>query len=478
MVYIAKTYFRRVFLGFGLFIALSEITMAQAEPFAISADETYALARDAYLYAYPLVLMDITMRQVTNVPDATSVPMRAPVNQFAHFRKYPDAEARDVVRFNFDTLYSFAWLDVGKEPVVLSVPDSAGRYYLTPMLDMWTDVFAVPGSRTTGGKAGNFAIASPNWRGKLPNGVELIRAPTPVVWIMGRTQTNGPDDYDNVHKVQDAYKLTPLSRWGKKYAPPEKSSTDPAVDDQTPPLVQVNNMSGVDLLKRFSQLLKKHPPHGNDYPILFRMRRLGLQPGHEFDLSKLDPATTNVINAAAKDVIADLQQVVAQGKLGATVNGWNYIMEGIGTYGTAYRMRALVAMAGLGANLPEDAIYPNAFVDADGNPTSGEHAYVLRFEKGKLPAANAFWSLTMYDKDGFQVPNPINRFAIGDRDKLAFNADGSLDIYIQHESPGQDKESNWLPAPKSPFQVMMRMYSPKPEALRDGPGLPPIKKVQ
>ncbi|MGR9085931.1 MAG: DUF1254 domain-containing protein [Gammaproteobacteria bacterium] len=471
-------YFRKALLGYGLFIALGGATAAPATQPTLSADETYALAKDAYLYAYPLVLMDITMRQTTNVPDATSVPMRAPINQFAHFREYPKADARDVVRFNFDTLYSFAWLDVSKDPIVLSVPDTGGRYYLTPMLDMWTDVFAVPGTRTTGGMAGNFAIVPPNWQGKLPKGVELIRAPTPLVWIMGRTQTNGPDDYDNVHKVQDAYRLTPLSRLGKPYTPPKTSPTDPTVDNQTPPLVQVKNLSGVELLTRFSQLLKKHPPHGNDYPILFRMRRLGLQPGHDFDAGTLDPAMTEAINRAAKEAIIDLQQVVAQGKLGETVNGWNYAVAGMGTYGTDYRMRAIVAMAGLGANLPEDAIYPNAFVDADGNPTSGKYAYVLHFEKGKLPAANAFWSLTMYDTDGFQVPNPNNRFAIGDRDKLAFNADGSLDLFIQHGSPGKEKESNWLPAPKGPFQVMMRMYSPKPEVLRDGPGLPPIKKIQ
>ncbi|MFA6914946.1 MAG: DUF1254 domain-containing protein [Parachlamydiales bacterium] len=444
----------------------------------LTADEIKSLAREVYLYAYPIVLMDITMKQVTNVPDANSIPMRAPVNQFAHFRKYPDASSKDVVRFNFDTLYSFAWLDVSKEPIVLSVPDTDGRYYLVPMLDMWTDVFAVPGTRTTSGKAGNFAIASPNWQGKLPDGVELIRAPTPVVWIMGRTQTNGPDDYEQVHKVQNSYRLTSLSQWGKNPVQLAKSPTDPSIENNTPPLVQINKMTGVELLNRFAQLLKIHPSHGNDYPILFRMRLLGIQPGQEFDLAKLDPLTAQAINTAAKEAIADLQQVIAQGKLGEIINGWNYTLGGMGTYGTDYRMRAMVAMAGLGANLPEDAIYPNAFIDGDGNPTTGEHIYVLHFEKGKLPAANAFWSLTMYDKEGFQVPNPINRFAIGDRDKLTFNADGSLDINIQHESPGKNKESNWLPAPKGPFQVMLRMYSPKPEVLRGELTIPPIKKIR
>ncbi len=456
------------------------VASALAEPRDdLTPADARAIAREAYLYAYPLVLMDLTMRQATNVPDADSVPMRAPVNQFAHFREYPKADARDVVRFNFDTLYSFAWLDVSEEPMVLSLPDMGDRFYLMPMLDLWTDVFAVPGTRTTGNKAGNFAIAAPDWQGELPAEMALIRAPTPVVWVMGRTQTNGPDDFENVHQVQDAYKLTPLSRWGNGFTPPAKSPVDPGVDNQTDPLTQVNRLSGVELLTRFSQLLQNHPPHANDYPILHRMSRLlGLEPGKPFDASQLDAATIDAINTAAKEAIADLRQIVSEGKLGETEDGWNYTLQGIGTYGTDYRMRAMVAMAGLGANLPQDAIYPNAIHDADGHPTSGEHAYVLHFKQGKLPAVDAFWSLTMYDMDGFQVPNPINRFAIGDRDNLKFNQDGSLDIFIQHQSPGEDKKSNWLPAPEGRFQVMIRMYSPQAEVLRQGPKLPPLRKVR
>lgn len=444
---------------------------------ALSEQNVQAIARDAYVYAYPIVLMDVTRRQVTNVPDATSVPMRAPVNQFAHFRSYPDANAKDVVRFNFDTLYSFAWLDLSREPIVLSLPDTSGRYYLVPMLDMWTDVFAVPGSRTTQGKAGNFAIVPPGWSGNLPNGVERIAAPTPTVWVMGRTQTNGPADYANVHKVQDSYKLTPLSAWGQAYAPPQRVATDPSIDDKTPPLEQVNRMDGITMLTRLAGLLKSHPPHPNDYPILYRMRQIGIEPGRDFDASKLDPAIVRAINNAAKDALADLVSSVP--KQVTPVNGWNTGTENIGTYGTSYKRRAVIALAGLGANLPEDAIYPTAFTDAAGQPLTGSNNYVIRFEKGQLPPADAFWSITMYDKSGFQVPNPINRFAIGDRDKLAFNTDGSLDIYVQAESPGPDKESNWLPAPKgAPFEPSMRIYSPRREALDGTWSPPPIRRVE
>jgi hypothetical protein len=201
--------------------------MDQLKEYAIQSMRS--LIREVYLYAYPLVLMETTKNQATNVLDNISIPMRAPINQFCHFRQYPLVNARDVVRFNFDTLYSFAWLDVSKEPIILSVPDTSGRYYLIPMLDMWTDVFAVPGTRTTEGKAGNFAIVAPHWQGDLPKGVELIRAPTQVVWVMGRTQTNGPKDYENVHKVQDSYLLTPLSKWGLPYGYPLNREMNPDI---------------------------------------------------------------------------------------------------------------------------------------------------------------------------------------------------------------------------------------------------------
>jgi hypothetical protein len=437
----------------------------------VSPQDVNAIARDAYLYAYPIVSMDVTMRQATNVPNAGMINMRAPVNQFAHARAYPRADEKDVVRFNFDTLYSLAWLDITPEPMVLTVPDTGGRYYLLEMLDMWSDVFSVVGSRTTGTKAGNFAIVAPGWSGTLPEGVDKIVAPTPAIWILGRTKTDGPADYANVHQIQDGYRLTPLSQWGREYTPPQDVPADPSIDNKTPPQVQVNRMDGVAVLTRLAELFSKYPPHANDYPILFRMRALGLEPGKPFDPGKLGPALAATINAAAKQALDSLAP--AMRKMGRLVNGWNLLTENIGTYGTSYKQRAVIALGGLGANLPEDAVYPTAFVDAKGAPLSSANKYVLHFDKGKLPPANAFWSITMYDKDGFQVSNPINRFAIGERDKLVFNADGSLDIYVQAESPGKNKESNWLPAPKNaPFQPTLRIYSPRPE-VADGTWAPP-----
>ncbi|QGN00061.1 DUF1254 domain-containing protein [Methylocystis parvus] len=472
MISSAAAAIRRYSLALGAFIGLGATAVAQT---ALSPEETYALARDAYLFAYPIVSMDVTMRQATNVPDAATVNLRAPVNQFAHARAYPKADEKDVVRYNFDTLYSMAWLDLSSEPLILSVPDTQGRYYLLPMLDMWTDVFSVVGSRTTGTKAANYAIVGPDWRGALPAGVEKIVAPTPAIWILGRTKTDGPADYDNVHKVQDGYRLTPLSRWGKAYAPPKSLPTDPSIDDKTPPLVQVNKLDGVAMLTRLADLMVKYPPHPNDYPILFRLRQLGLEPGKSFDASKLDPQIKSIVNKAAKDTITAMP--VKMLTMTPAENGWNIGREHMGTYGTAYQWRALIALGGLGANLPEDAVYPTAFTDGEGKPLNGANKYLLHFAKGQTPPANAFWSITMYDKDGFQVPNPIDRYAIGSYDKLEYNTDGSIDIYVQADSPGKGKEANWLPAPRAAFQPTMRLYSPRREVLDGSWSPPPLKRV-
>ena len=454
-------------------IWLALVVSGSASAESIPEQKVRDIAREVYQYAYPIVLMDATMRQSTAVPNATSLAGRAPINQFVYFRTYPAADARDVVRFNFDTLFSLAWVDLTNGPMILSVPDTGGRYYLVSSLDMWTDVFSSVGSRTSGTGAGNFAYVPLDWRGDLPQGVQRINAPTSMIWMMGRVQTNGPADYDNVHKVQDGLKLTPLDKWGKHYAPPVTSTVDASVDTESPPLVQVWKMTGVEFFTRFAELMKKYPPHPNDYPILFRMRALGLAPGQSWDAGKLDAQTTQLLNDSAKEAFGEIRAYLKRGGGGRHVNGWNILTDNMGTYGTSYLQRALVALAGLGANLPADAIYPAAFVDSDGKPLDGANKYVLHFDKGQTPPADAFWSLTMYDEQGFQVPNPLNRFAIGDRDKLKFNQDGTLDIFVQAEPPGADKGSNWLPAPKTgALGPTLRIYSPRPEAL-DGTWVPP-----
>lgn len=443
-------------------------TSAPAAP-ALTEAEARELAVEAYLYFYPLISMDVTRRLTTNLePDQR--PGYGPMNMFHHMRAFPDANFREVVRPNFDTLYSSAFFDITKEPVIVSAPDTQGRYYLLPMLDMWSDVFAVPGRRTTGTAPADFALVPAGWEGRLPRGVERIEAPTPQGWIIGRTQTNGAEDYAAVHRVQDGFRLTPLSQWGRK-AKPAPFKPDPTVDMKTPPLVQVNTMPAAKYFSYAAELMKLHPPHLTDWSTLARLRRLGLVPGEGFDFAKADPVVQAALERAPAEGLKLMQAKLPT--LARVVNGWQMNTETMGVYGNDYLKRAIVAMVGLGANQPQDAIYPMAVADADGRPLDGAHRYVLHFKQEELPPVDAFWSVTMYDAEGFQVANPINRFAIGDRDALKFNPDGSLDLYLQHASPGADKESNWLPAPAGgALGVTMRLYAPKPQAL-DGRWNPP-----
>lgn len=441
---------------------------------SLSVQEANEIAIEAYHYFYPLISMEVTRRVTTNVP-AGIKPGLGPMNEFHHFRAYPTADFREVVRPNFDTLYSSAWLDLSKEPMIVSAPDTNGRYYLLPMLDMWTDVFASPGKRTSGTEAGHFAMVGPGWTGNLPQGVERIDAPTAHVWIIGRTQTNGPADYEAVHKVQDGYVITPLSQWGSKAEVP-KFSPDPSVDMKTSPLVQVNTMPAEKYFALAAELMKTNPPHASDWSQIARLKRIGIEPGKSFDFANADPAVKTALQRAPAEGMKLMNENLPS--LARVVNGWQMNTDTMGVYGNYYLKRAIVAMVGLGANQPEDAIYPLNIHDADGKPMVGEHRYVIHFKKEELPPVNAFWSITMYDAEGFQVANKLNRFAIGDRDALRYNADGSLDIYIQHASPGEDKESNWLPAPaQGQLGITMRLYAPKPQAL-DGRWNPPsVKKV-
>ena len=438
-------------------------------------EEALEIATEAYIYAYPLIIMDVTRQVATNFEAVDSMGMFAPMNQFGHAKVFPDATFTAVVRPNADTLYSSLWFDVTKEPLVIHVPDSGGRYYLLPMLDMWTDVFASPGSRTTGTDEQTFAIVGPAWDDELPKGVELVRSPTGIGWMIGRIQTNGKSDYANVHKFQAGLKAVPLSAWGKDYTPP-KGQVDPKLSSD-PPVEQVANMDAATYFARFTALTSDNPPHPNDYPILARIKRIGLEPGKPFGFAKASPQ----VREALKKAIPIVQEKIKSGlaTAGTPVNNWGMIGQPIGTYGTDYFRRMLIAYGGLGANVVEDAIYPTAYVDADGKPLESDKKYVLHFQEDQVPPVRAFWSLTMYNDKQLFTDNPISRYAIGGRDDLKLSDDGSLTLYIQRESPVKGKQSNWLPAPKSGgFSMNLRLYWPKPEALDGTWKLPAVKRVE
>jgi hypothetical protein len=457
-----------LFLGLLIGLALPHAAQAQS---ALTEQEAQAIALDAYIYFYPIMSMDLSRKQFTN---GTS-DFKGPMNTFVNVPAYPPADFKGVVRSNFDTLYSVSWIDMTREPVVISAPDTDGRYYLLPMLDMWTDVFASPGWRTTGTKAGNFLVTPPGWNGAVPDGMTRISAPTPYVWVIGRTKTDGPPDYDAVHKIQAGYKVALLSEFGKAPKPVE-FKPDPSIDMKTPPKVQVDTMAVGKYFAYAAELLKLHPPHVTDQPIIARMKKIGIEPGKSFDVSKLDPAVQKALESAPQDG----QKLMAWKlpTLARVANGWSMNTDTVGVYGNYYLKRAILAQQGLGANVVEDAIYPLNLGDETGKPLDGANKYTITFERGAAPPVNAFWSITLYDQEGFQVGNALNRFAVSSWMPFKYNSDGSLDLYFQNESPGKDMEANWLPAPKGPFNLTMRMYAPKSEALIGKWSPPPVTKAQ
>ncbi len=446
-------------------------SLSQAEE--ISEQEAHDIGMSAYLYFYPLITMDLTRKQMTNM-ESGKVPGFGPMNTFANIPEYPSAEMKTVVRPNFDTLYSSSWLDLTKGPVIVSVPNTDGRYYLLPMLDMWTDVFASPGWRTTGTKAMNFAVVPQGWQGKLPENVQKINAPTPYVWIIGRTKTDGPADYEAVHKIQAGFKVTPLADWEKNVIP-AKPEIDPSIDMTTSPKKQVDSMPAGKFFAYAAELLKLHPPHITDEPILALLKRIGFESGKSFDINKVSPAIKHALEGIPATALKLMQWKTPT--LAKNVNGWSMNTDTMGVYGNYYLKRAIIANEGLGANLPEDAIYPFNLSDNTGKALDGSHKYIIHFERENMPPVNAFWSITLYDEQGYQVANNLNRFALSNWMPFKYNKDGSLDLFFQHESPGRDKEANWLPAPAGSFNLTMRLYAPKEAVLVGEWNPPPVKRL-
>ena len=432
----------------------------------ISPDDAKAIAQDAWIFGMPLVYIELqidTMCYVSKVEKG-----HAPINQFVHYREFPDASNKTVVGFNVDTLYSLAQLDLSQDPFVLSIPEMGDRFWIMQLIDAWNNVPHAPGSRSVGSKGGNFAIVGPDWKGTLPTDVTELRMPTNLALLGGRTYTSGPKDYDAVHTIQDKYKLVPLSQWGKDYTPPENVSLKEGVDAKTPVPTQVLKMNPEDFFNRLNRLLTKNPPEPDDPEMMERIAKLGIGPGKKFSMEAFSPEVRNAIEQG----IAAGIKVMKETDRGEIVNGWQIALD-MGRYGKKYAYRAGWTFYGVGGNLPEDAVYPFGEKDRDRKPFNGANKYTLQFKKKEIPPVNAFWSLTMYDKDAYLVDNPINRYALGDRSGMKFGDDGSLIIFIQSDSPGKDQESNWLPAPKNAeFKLALRLYAPKKE-VADGTWKPP-----
>jgi len=439
---------------------------------ALTADEARDIAVDAYIYGYSLISVEMSRKVITNVEKPATT--RAPMGQFAQLREYPSAAFRDVTAPNADTLYSNAFIDVSKEPWVVSWPDMGERYYVWEFYDAWVPVITSPGSRTTGQKAQAYAVTGPGWSGKLPDGVKEIKSPTGTVWILARTYSSGtPEDYKAVWALQDQYKLSPLSHWGKPYTPPP-GKVDPSVDMKRSVRDSVNALDARQFFGWMGELMKTNPPAPEDAPMVAKMAKIGLVPGKSFDISQLDPAIAKAVEAAPAAGWKKIADYTSQS--GKVHDGWLLNLK-VGHYGTDYMARAWLSAFGIPANPPKDAVYVVGLADADGKPLdTANNKYVVRFKsKADLPPANGFWSLTMYDPQYFFVPNALNRYTVSPRNHLKTNADGSIDLYLQKDNPGPDKESNWLPAPAGGFIPMFRLYWPKetPPSVLDGTWWPP-----
>jgi len=420
--------------------------------------EEKRLASEIWVWGFPLVLTDVT-REV----ETADVGM----NAFKHRRTVPDATTAGATNPNADFLYSQAWLDLSKGPVILTVPDTKGRYYLMALLDAYTNVAGSIGKRTTGSETRKFALVGPGFKGAVPEGTTEVRLPTNLAWIFARTAVDDSADIAAAVKLQDQYRLS----GGGSAAPAKKGAKGataaapaPAVDTKTSPRDQVLAMDATRFFTRLATLLAANPPAKDDADIVAKMKKLGIEPGKPFNATQLDPAKQKSIEDGIRTAIAAVQGA-STGLSGADIrNGWR-IDRALGRWGAEYGRRAVAAYNGIGLNAPEDALFMSTYLDAGGKRLDGANRYVLHFPANAHPPVEGFWSLSLYNAEQKFVPNAKGRFHLGSTDKLKRNPDGSLDIVIAADAPGGDMDANWLPAPKGPFNLILRTYWPSDDLI-------------
>lgn len=429
------------------------------------------LGAEAYLYGYPLVIMETTRVQ--------SAKYIGPENQLRMVRQFPNAHFKDVVRPNVDTLYTTAFISMKEGPWVFEMPANDKRYELMPFMDAWTNVFASPGTRTSGNQGATYLLTGPEWDGQVPKDMTLLKSPTDMVWLIGRTQTNGAADFATVHELQNRLRLTkwPMPENPTSANTDSKRDAKPdwqvSLEPSLAPVAQMKALSTPEFFNRLMQLMVSHPASKEDAPLIERLAQLEIKPGQAVHLS-----WSNALSFSLGRWIAN-QRVLRALNTKAQDGSWSYPPLNLGRYGTDYNTRAAVAMVGLGANLPEDAVYPNTALDHQGQALNGKHRYRLHFAANALPPVKAFWSITAYGADEFLIDNPMQRFAIGDRDPLVFNADGSLDLWVQATPPSQkEAAANWLPVQMgAPFLLNARLYWPEDKALNGQWNMPVVERL-
>ena len=421
----------------------------------------WELVGEAYTYALPLVIMDATKTSSTNTE--TPVTGRAPVNQLIHAQKLADAQSKLVVTPNVDTVYTQAWLDLSAEPMVYVMP-KADRFFNVQVLDAWTN------TTTVLEKAGTYAFTSSGWKGDLPNGVTRVEVPTSMVWLIARVVLSGQEDLPNVYDIQQKMQLMPLSAYekGGEYMAPKGTYT---AENDFVPVEKVLSMSPKEFFDTANTLMLANPPAAADADVLKKFATINVGPGMAFDTSIL----TEDVAASWKEMLQRLREnlVADAEKYSVKLGQWKYFDAPIGDFGTEYNYRALVALAGLGANTVNVAIYPKTNIDDTGAVLTGEKKYVMHFDTLPPTLEGGFWSVTAYGSDDFLIENPIDRYCVNDRSDFKCNEDGSLDITLSKEQP--EDTSNWLPVSDGEFHLYMRIYTPDMTALKNWN--PPVVSV-
>jgi len=453
---------------------------AQDKPSTLSPDEAnakqaYAIGVQAYIWGYPMVVMQKSRDAMTRAGDAPGTAEQfkktgkffAPVNQVANAWGMLGPKFSAVQSGNSDTLYTVIWYDSSSEPYVLHLPEAKGRYYTFQFIDAYTNNFRYASTRTMGSQEQNYALVAPGWSGKIPKGVIRVDCPTPTGFIIGRWFVASEKDVAAVNAIQKQVTMTPLSSYGEKYTPPKVK------------VVPARKYSGdLAFFEQLGDTLVINGAPAADAGLLGLFKNIGLTIDHGFDPSALSDGEKKSLAQAVTD--GESMLAAKSASMGKDVNGWQLSPVLDDYFGDSYLFRAAIGYQAMFVNTPIEAYYPSVFKDADGKVLDGSSGeYTITFPKGKTPPVSAFWSVTMYDaRKRLMVENSIDRYKIGSADQLKPDADGSTTIYIQADSPGKDKESNWLPAPREPFYMLLRMYLPKIEVLNGQYEIPAVKRAK
>jgi len=452
---------------FGLVV---ESSIAQSKPEEkltseqVREQDAFTIGVQAYIWGFPAWMDNQITADFTSVEEPEE--LRAPWNMFAHTKKLCGPESRVVQSPNNNTLYSSASIDLTKEPLIFHVPDFKGRYYTFQLIDKYTNNFAYISQRTKGFREQIYAFCGPGWSGKLPLGVERIDVPTVEMTIVGRIGINSEEELPEIRLLQEQIRLIPLSQYGKDYNPGKV------------PVTKRKKYTGpIAFFEELGDVISRNRPHEYERGLMGLFERIGLSPDYGFDPARLDELTKKGLERAipiARDIIKARAKALSK-----LVNGWSLLPNLKEYFGTSYLDRAAVASQYIYPVNPEEAAYATAWIDEQGQSLdASKHKYVITFRKGAMPPVDAFWSITMYAMDGFLVENQIKRYSIGGQTKgLKQESDGLLRIYIQNDSPGRDKESNWLPTPAGQFYLFLRMYLPKQEVINGQYEIPPVKRV-